>query len=50
LAIDPKGVLGEPDYEFGAALRNPTDDPAYFADPAIFARRATIISDVLGLN
>ena len=26
LAIDPKGVVGEPEYEVGAFLRNPTPD------------------------
>jgi streptomycin 6-kinase len=25
VAIDPKGVLGEPEYEIGVALRNPIE-------------------------
>lgn len=48
LAIDPKGILGEPAYETGAMLRNPTDDPNLFADPAIIARRVTLICGRLG--
>jgi streptomycin 6-kinase len=36
LAIDPKGVFGEIEYEIGAALRNP------FAQPELFLSRATI--------
>ncbi len=34
LAIDPKGVLGELEYEVGAALRNPCENPGLFASPA----------------
>jgi streptomycin 6-kinase len=36
LAIDPKGVIGEIEYELGAVLRNP------FARPELFTSRATI--------
>jgi streptomycin 6-kinase len=50
LAIDPKGVLGEPAYEIGAALRNPTEDPTWFATPSIVDRRVRIVSDCLGLD
>jgi streptomycin 6-kinase len=50
LAIDPKGVLGEPAYEVGAALRNPTEDPNWFARPSIVDRRVRIVSDCLGLD
>ncbi len=31
LAIDPKGVAGEIEYEIGAVLRNPTERPDLFA-------------------
>jgi streptomycin 6-kinase len=48
LAIDPKGVLGEPAYEFGAALRNPTEDAARFAAASILERRAGIIARQTG--
>jgi streptomycin 6-kinase len=50
LAIDPKGVFGEPAYEFGAALRNPTEDSAHFAAPAILERRAGIIAHETGYD
>jgi streptomycin 6-kinase len=39
LAIDPKGVVGELEYELGAALRNPADRPELFADPTVIQRR-----------
>jgi len=50
LAIDPKGVIGEPAYEFGALLRNPTEDPRRFADPNIIERRLAIIVNATGLD
>lgn len=50
LAIDPKGVLGEPAYEPGAALRNPAEDFSRFADPAIIARRIAVIERELGFD
>ncbi len=50
LAIDPKGVLGEAAYEFGAALRNPTDDVARYADAAILERRAGAIARETGCD
>jgi len=48
LAIDPKGILGEPAYETGAMLRNPVADPRLCADSAIIDRRARIICAQLG--
>ena len=48
LAIDPKGVLGEPAYETGAMLRNPMTSPAFCADPAVIERRARLICARLG--
>jgi streptomycin 6-kinase len=39
LAIDPKGVVGEFEFEIGAALRNPIERPDLFADPAVVERR-----------
>jgi streptomycin 6-kinase len=50
LAIDPKGVVGEPAYEFGAALRNPDAAPTLVASPAVARRRSHIIADRLGLD
>jgi streptomycin 6-kinase len=45
--IDPKGVIGEPAYEAGAALRNPTDDPRWFADESIIEKRIAIFAERL---
>jgi streptomycin 6-kinase len=39
LAIDAKGVVGEPEYEVGAALRNPWERPELFTEPATIMRR-----------
>lgn len=39
LAIDPKGVVGELEYELGAALRNPYESPDVFTQPAIIRAR-----------
>jgi streptomycin 6-kinase len=39
LAIDPKGVVGEVEYEVGAALRNPVEAPELFTSPRTIARR-----------
>lgn len=48
LAIDPKGITGEPAYEMGALLRNP--EPHIFATPnlaQITARRLDILAETL---
>ena len=53
VAIDPKGVIGEPAYEFGAALRNPWGDGfdrAVCASPAVADRRSRIIAERLGVD
>jgi streptomycin 6-kinase len=50
VAVDPKGVIGEPAYEFGAMLRNPTENPELFAHPSIAARRASIIAERLACD
>ena len=50
LAIDPKGVLGEPGFEIGAMLRNPTEHASRFADAAIIDRRVAIAVERLGLD
>lgn len=39
LAIDPKGVVGEIEYEIGASLRNPYEKPELFTSPASIERR-----------
>lgn len=51
LAIDPKGVVGEPAYEVGTLLRNPIERVLGAADPAaLLARRVDILAGALGLN
>jgi streptomycin 6-kinase len=51
LAIDPKGVVGEPAYELGAWLRNPV--PHVFSWPdarQVTARRVDQFAELLGLD
>jgi streptomycin 6-kinase len=50
LAIDPKGVVGEVEYEVGAALRNPREDPAFVTKPATIERRLLHFASELGLD
>ena len=50
LAIDPKGVFGEIEYEIGAALRNPLAQPELFLIPATIERRLGQFTSRLNLN
>lgn len=50
LAIDPNGVLGEPEYEIGAALRNPIEYPEVFLESRTIERRIECFADRLQLN
>ena len=50
LAIDPKGVVGEIEYEIGAALRNPVDRPELWASREILQRRIQIFEHALHLD
>jgi streptomycin 6-kinase len=50
LAIDPKGVIGELEYEVGAALRNPTERPELFTDPETIEKRVQGFARTLTLN
>jgi streptomycin 6-kinase len=51
LAIDPKGVAGEPIYDTGAWLRNPTGDIGTRVDlRAITARRMAQFAEMLGFE
>ncbi len=50
LAIDPKGVIGELEYEVGAALRNPCEAPQVLAEPTVIRRRAARFARELGLD
>jgi len=50
LAIDPKGVVGEVEYEVGASLRNPGELPDVLADRGRIERRIGVMSSRLGLD
>jgi streptomycin 6-kinase len=50
IAIDPKGVMGELEFEVGAALRNPVGSPELFAAPSIIRRRVERLGRELDLD
>ena len=50
VAIDPKGVVGELEYEVGAILRNPVEQPDFVASTNIIERRLRALTDVLHLD
>lgn len=50
VAIDPKGVVGEVEYEVGAMLRNPCELPDVVANPATMEQRVDTLSARLGLD
>jgi streptomycin 6-kinase len=51
LAIDPKGLVGEPAYEVGALLRNPYPHLLSEPDPAaILASRLDLLAEELALD
>jgi streptomycin 6-kinase len=50
VAIDPKGVVGELDYEVGALLRNPIEKPELFINPVTVERRLDILTSLLPLD
>jgi streptomycin 6-kinase len=50
LAIDPKGVIGEVEYEIGAALRNPYENPEVFASQKAVERRLKGYGAVLKMD
>lgn len=50
VAIDPKGVIGEREYEVGAMLRNPCEHPAVFTNPSVIVARVECLSRTLSLN
>ena len=50
LAIDPKGVVGEVEYEVGACLRNPVERPELFASRKVVERRLRILAGELELD
>ena len=50
LAIDPKGVIGELEYELGAILRNPGELPGLFTDELVIRSRLDRLCSTLGLD
>ena len=51
LAIDPKGIVGEPAYEVGALLRNPWSVLLDMPQPGrILARRVDQLAEELGFD
>lgn len=50
LAIDPKGIIGEREYEIGAVLRNPFERPELFLSPSTIESRLKQFSTKLNLN
>jgi streptomycin 6-kinase len=50
VAIDPKGVRGEIEYEFGASFRNPEQSPAFYTAPGVVEERLRIYSARLHLD
>ena len=50
VAIDPKGVVGELEYEIGAALRNPIERPELFLSRPTIERRLKQFTSKLNLD
>jgi len=50
LAIDPKGVIGEVEYELGAVLRNPIERLASFSSTRAVEHRLSLLGSHLRLN
>ena len=50
LAIDPKGVIGELEYELGAGLRNPDEMPELFLARGTIERRLSQLTSKLDLD
>ncbi|HYV06099.1 MAG TPA: aminoglycoside phosphotransferase family protein [Blastocatellia bacterium] len=50
LAIDPKGVIGEIEYEMGASLRNPYEKPESFTSTRAIERRVRRYEEKLKID
>ena len=50
VAIDPKGVVGELEYEVGALLRNPVERPELFASSGTVTRRLETLTTLVDLD
>ena len=50
VAIDPKGVVGELEYEVGAIIRNPVENPEFYLSHELVKRRLTALTTDLHLD
>ena len=50
VAIDPKGVVGELEYELGAMIRNPVESPELYISSEVAERRLRVLTTALDLN
>ena len=50
LVIDPKGVIGEIEYEVGALFRNPIENPDLFTSAATIRKRLDLLERELDLD
>ena len=50
VAIDPKGVVGELEYELGASIRNPVELPEFYVSETVAQRRLKQLTDALRLD
>jgi streptomycin 6-kinase len=50
VAIDPKGVIGELEYELGASIRNPVELPDFYVSRTVVQRRLKQLTDALRLD
>jgi streptomycin 6-kinase len=50
IAIDPKGVAGELEYELGAALRNPHERPELYSNTSAVERRIACFAQHLPVD
>ena len=48
--VDPKGVVGEIEFEVGASLRNPREAPLLFTSRKTIERRIRQLSDTLAFD
>jgi streptomycin 6-kinase len=50
LAVDPKGIVAEPEFEAGALFRNPWERPDLFRDPVRIRARLACLGQALPLD
>ena len=50
VAIDPKGVVGELEYELGAIVRNPVESPEFYISSQVIERRLRMLTNALNLD